>query len=249
MSEGDSPTGARPASHAADDGSVPAGPHDATPVPRSRFREMLARRRRARRKGEPRPRLSDALRELADEPAPVLTLGEALDAVGERSFGALIVVLALVNLVAGVIPGVSTVLGVPLVLLSLQLVAGRPRPWLPRRMRSIRLQRSALRRKVERFGPALGRLERALRPRLHVLTGRWAERLIGVICLALSVFLCLPFPFGNLLPSITLALFGFALLERDGLVALLAVGVSAADVVLFGGMAVALFKAATAFGS
>jgi hypothetical protein len=224
-------------------------PGPAAPGARTGFRELLARRRRARRKGEPRPRLSDALRELADAPSPVLTLGEAFDAVGERSFGALIVVLALVNLVAGVIPGVSTVLGVPLVLLSLQLVAGRPRPWLPRRLRTIRLQRSALRRKIERFGPALGRLERALRPRLHVLTGPWAERIIGVVCLGLSVFLCLPVPFGNLLPSITLALFGFALLERDGLVALLAVGVAAADVVLFGGMAVALFKAAAAFGS
>jgi hypothetical protein len=209
---------------------------------------MLARRRRARRKGEPRPRLSDALQELAETPTPVLTLGEALDAVGERSFGALIFVLAVVNLVAGVIPGVSTLLGVPLVLLSLQLVAGRPRPWLPRRLRSIRLQRSALRARIERFGPSLARLERALRPRLHVLTGPWAERLIGAICLGLSLFLCLPVPFGNLLPSVTLALFGIALLERDGLVALLAVGVTAADIVLFGGMAVALFKAAAAFG-
>jgi hypothetical protein len=177
-----------------------------------------------------------------------LTLGEAIDAVGERSFGALIVVLALVNLVAGVIPGVSTVLGLPLVLLSLQLVAGRPRPWLPRRLRAVRLQRAALNRLSGRFGPALRKVERALRPRLNVLTGPWAERVIGAICLALSVFLCLPIPFGNLLPSATLALFGFALLERDGLVALLALGLAAADVVLFGGVAFALFKAAVAVG-
>jgi hypothetical protein len=220
------------------------------PSQRLTFRERLARRRRLRRPVGPRPTLSDALRDVAqDQSSPTLTLGEAFDAAGERSFGALIVVLALVNLVAGVIPGVSTVLGLPLVLLSLQLLAGRPRPWLPRRLRAVRLQRTALRRLMDRFGPLLGKVERALRPRLHLLTGPWAERVIGAICLVLSVFLCLPIPLGNMLPSATLALFGFALLERDGLVALLALGVTVADVVLFGGMAFALFKAAVAFGA
>lgn len=226
---------------------APGGPEAAG---RISFRERLARRRRLRRSGELHPKLSDALRELvADQSSPSLTLGEAVDAVGERSFGALIVVIALINLVAGVIPGVSTVLGLPLVLLSLQLLAGRPRPWLPRRLRAVRVQREALSRTVERFGPTLERLERTLRPRLHVLTGPWAERGIGAICLGLSVFLCLPVPFGNLLPSATLALFGFALLERDGLVALLALGVAVLDVFFFGGMAFAVFKAAVAVGS
>jgi hypothetical protein len=189
-------------------------------------------------------RLSDILARLAEPATGSVTLGEVLAAVGERSFGALLVILAIPNMVAGLIPGLSILLGLPLLLVSLQLLVGADRPWLPRRLARLEIQRADLRRIVERTRKALRRLERALRPRLEFLTASWAERLIGLGCVALSILVFLPIPFANLVPATGIMLFGFSMLERDGLVALAALGIVGLSAALFGGVAFAFITAA-----
>ncbi len=193
----------------------------------------------------PRPdRLSDVLAQLAKPAEGTVTLGDILAAVGERSFGALLVMLSIPNMVAGLIPGLSIVLGLPLLLISVQLLFGADKPWLPRRLARIEIRRADLQRMLEKTRNPLRRLERALRPRLAFLTAPWAERFIGLACVALSVLVFLPIPFANLVPATGIMLFGFAILERDGLVAAVAmviVGVSAA---LFSGVALAFISAA-----
>ncbi len=189
-------------------------------------------------------RLSVILARLAEPEEGSVTLAEVLTAVGERSFGALLVILAIPNMVAGLIPGLSIVLGLPLLLVSMQLVVGAERPWLPRRLAHLKIKRSDLRRMVERTRPTLRRLERALQPRLEFLTSPWAERLIGLGCLALSVLVFLPIPFANLVPAIGIMLFGFSMLERDGLMVLAAMGIVGVSAALFSGVAIAFFAAA-----
>ena len=197
------------------------------------------------RRNRPRAdRLSAILARLAEPAEGSVTLAEVLTAVGERSFGALLVILAIPNMVAGLIPGLSIVLGLPLLLVSMQLVVGAERPWLPRRLARLEIKRSDLRRMLERTRPAVRRLERALQPRLEFLTSPWAERLIGLGCLALSVLVFLPIPFANLVPAIGIMLFGFSMLERDGLMALAAMGIVGVSAALFSGVAIAFFAAA-----
>jgi hypothetical protein len=197
------------------------------------------------RRNRPRAdRLSVILARLAEPAEGSVTLGEVLTATGERSFGALLAILAIPNMVAGLIPGLSIVLGLPLLLVSLQLVVGAERPWLPRRLARLEIKRLDLRRMVERTRPTLRRLERALQPRLEFLTSPWAERLIGLGCLALSVLVFLPIPFANLVPAIGIMLFGFSMLERDGLMALVAMGIVGVSAALFSGVAFAFFTAA-----
>jgi hypothetical protein len=108
----------------------------------------------------------------------------------------------------------------------------------------VEISRTDLRRIVARALPLLRRLERALQPRLEFLMGPWGERLIGLACLALSVFVFLPIPFANLLPATGILLFGFSMLERDGLLALAAMGAVWVSAVLFGGVAFAFVTAA-----
>jgi hypothetical protein len=55
-------------------------------------------------------RLSDLRARLAEAVAGSVASGELPSAVGERSFGALLVILALPNRIAGVIPGLSILL-------------------------------------------------------------------------------------------------------------------------------------------
>ena len=184
------------------------------------------------------------LTRLAEPESGSVTLGELRAAAGDRSFGALLALLAIPNMVAGLIPGLSILLGLPLILVSLQLLVGAERPWLPRRLARLEIPRADLRRIVGRVQPFLQRLERALKPRLEFLMAPWAERLIGLACLVLSLFVFLPIPFANLLPATGVLLFGFSLLERDGLMALAAVGAVWISAALFGGVAFAFVTAA-----
>lgn len=164
-------------------------------------------------------RLSDMLAEMAaDARRDDISIGDLFRALGERAFGALLLVFALPNVVPTP-PGTSALLGLPLVILSAQLMLGQS-PWLPRIIADRAMKRADFAALVARIAPWLTRGERLLRPRLSVAVSRPAERLIGGLCLLLSLILALPIPLGNILPALTICLFAFALLERDGLFAL-----------------------------
>ena len=193
---------------------------------------------------KPAERLSDILVGLTTPHTGSVSFADVIAVVGERSFGALLVLLAIPNVLAAVLPGLSIVLGLPLMLLSLQLVVAAPKPWLPKRLARLKIRRADLDRLVEKAGPHVRRLERGLKPRLLILTAPWAERLIGAACFALSVFVFLPIPLANLLPALGILLFGFAILARDGLFALAGAAVTGACLVLFGSVAFAFAAAA-----
>ncbi len=194
-----------------------------------------------RRASRSRERLSDLLDRLAQErDSQHIEFGSLLEAVGDRTFGALILVFAIPASVVGIIPGVSTLLGLPLVLLSVQVSIGSRRPWLPRSVSARSLERSDFARIVASIRPRLLRFEKLLKPRLRFLTSAWAERGIGLCSLVAATMVVLPIPFGNLLPAVALCAFGLALMERDGVLVLLGLGALGVGLVVLGGAALAL---------
>ena len=203
---------------------------------------MSLRGRFPRRRAKPtRERLSELLDRLAHEDdSERIAFGSLLESVGERTFGALFLVFSIPAVMVGVIPGISTLLGLPLLLLSIQLSIGSPRPWLPRSVSARSLERSAFARVVAAIQPRLQRFEKLLKPRLLVLTSAWAERGIGLCCLIAAVLVFLPIPFGNLLPAVALCAFGLALMEKDGILVLVGLTTLGFSLVVLGGAALAL---------
>ena len=172
----------------------------------------------------PPRRLSQVFLDLARDATGPVSIGQLRDAMGDRSFAALLVLFAAINLLP-LPPGATLVFGLPLVLVSTQMVLGYRTAWLPQALlrKSISLER--FRRSTARMVPQLERLERVVRPR------RWpfysqgsADRTIGIIALILSLAVTLPIPLGNWLPAFAIAMIGVALSERDG--GLLAAGVA-----------------------
>jgi len=79
-------------------------------------------------------------------------------------------------------------------------------------------------------------LERAMRPRLPVVTGpRWlnAVHLMVIVVAGLLLSLPLPIPFSNTLPGWTILLVAAGLMERDGWFVLAGYAVLAATAVFF----------------
>jgi hypothetical protein len=162
-------------------------------------------------------RLSDLLRELAAEAhLERISAGLLLDRFGARAFGALLVIFAAPNMLPLPLPGLSALTGVPLLILSAQLVQRREKPWLPAMVRERSFARAHFAQAVDRLAPALERIERMTRPRLGLLVAPVAERVIGAGAMVLSLILFLPLPLGNFLPGLALSLVGVGLLERDG---------------------------------
>lgn len=192
----------------------------------------------------PEPRLSEVILSLAETDAARLSVRDIVDALGERSFAPVMILLAAPNAIP-FIPGSSTVLGLLLALLALQLVLGRSRVWLPARLNGWSFDRDGFARVVARLVPWLARFESMARPRLWQAPYRLSERVAGAAALGLSLMIMLPIPFANGMPAVAICLLALGVSERDGvwLGAGLVVGCIAAGIVA--GLFLAGFTAAT----
>ena len=154
-------------------------------------------------------------------PEDRVSFGRILDELGERSFGLLLIVLALPNCIPfpGV-PGVSFVTGMAILYISIQLILARDEPALPAWLNRKSFSRGQLSHFIAQTNPLLRWLEKPIRPRLSPLVAGSGERIIGLVALVHAITLALPIPMGNLPQGIALILLALALIELDGLMAI-----------------------------
>lgn len=205
----------------------------------------------ARGRGRPRlggRRISSILEALPKAvPGDRISFGDLVDAFDGRAFGPLIVLFAAPNILPVALPGISAILGVPLILLTSQLMIGRPRPWLPGFVRRRSLGRRDFERFVGKVVPRLRRIETWIKPRFPLLSGSVARRLIGAGGLVLALIICLPVPLGNAVPALALVLMAVGLLGRDGLAVLAGVCVGLAGLAIVSGFIWGIVEAGTLF--
>ncbi len=198
--------------------------------------------------------VSALLLEMRARGAERVKLRDFVEALDDRAFGAAMLLFALPNAVGiGTIPGVSTLFGVPQIVLAIQMILGFERPRLPDWLLERSIERVHFETMVDRGVPYLQRVERVLKPRLQGLTDGWIERLLGVVLLVLATIVSLPIPLGNWPPAIAMALIGLGHVARDG--AFVAAGcvagafaVAIAGAVVLGGAAVVWLAVTHLFG-
>lgn len=171
-----------------------------------------------------------------------ISIGDLLKALEHRAIGALMFIFAIPNAIP-VPPGVSAVLGAPLIFLSFQLMIGR-RPWLPRIITDRSLSRVDFEKVVNLATPWLARAERLMKPRLEMLARPPAEYLVGAVCLLLAIILFLPIPLGNMLPAFTICVLALGVLERDGVWILIGLALAVLAVAIVWGVTLALLWSA-----
>jgi hypothetical protein len=165
---------------------------------------------------------SVVLSNLLDEmPAERVTLGWLIDSLGERSFGIVLLILALL----GLLPGVSILAAVLLLATAFQMILARGSPNFTARVSGRMFEARHVAGIIRRILPALRYLEQFIRP-------RWAtpfvatKRLVGLIVLLLSVSMLAPIPLSNLPPAFLAAIIAVAYLEEDGAFLCLAIGMA-----------------------
>lgn len=167
-------------------------------------------------------------------PQAQISIGAVVDQLGSSSLGLILLILTIPAIIP--IPGpIGIILGSCLALVALQVVVGAKRVWLPGWLRSCNLPTRFVTAAIARIVPWLERFERRLSPRRWMmLSGRVARPFLGLAILAMAVIITLPIPFGNILPVVALAMLALALLERDGVAVLVALGMSLVAIICTG---------------
>jgi hypothetical protein len=169
---------------------------------------------------------SVVLQRLHDEvPADHFTLGWLMHSLHRRSFGIVLLLLALV----AIAPGFSIVAGLLLMIPAFQMLVGKPAPVFPSRIAARSLPTERLAAVVQRFVPVLRYIEKLVHPRWYT-SPEVTKRLVGAIVIILGAALFIPIPLSNVVPALVIVLISLAYLEEDGL--LLSIALLASVIVL-----------------
>ena len=151
----------------------------------------------------------------------LLSIAAFLEGLETRSYPFIVAALTLPNCVPTGIPLLSSITGIPMVLVVAQAFLGRTSPWLPATIGRYALKRGRLQDFLARMRPRLERIEAAIHPRYSWWATGVPRQLMHVACAGNIVILALPIPFDNLFAAWAILFFCLALLEDDGLMAML----------------------------
>ena len=185
------------------------------------------------------PPVSQRLRALVRSmPRTGITLSELIRSVGNDGLLILVALLTLVFLIPISIPGVSTVFGAAILLISVGRLIGRDL-WIPSKLEHRVIGTRKLRPLLRKALSWLKKLERVSKPnRIQWLVAAGAVAFFNNAALILgAVLLMMPFgliPFSNTFPAVAILFLAIGLLQRDGVCILLGHISNVVTIIYFG---------------
>lgn len=155
--------------------------------------------------------------------AKFITIGQIIDNLKHRGFGPMLAVLSLMIIIVGAIPLVPALLGLLVVFVSVQILIDQAHPWVPKRIRDLKVNKHKLQHGLKIIKPYILKLERLLSTRLTFFFNRVSEIIIAITCLALAIAIILIgfIPMVPALFSLPILMFGVGYIAQDGLVVFL----------------------------
>ena len=173
-------------------------------------------------------------------PGERITRGEMAEAFGDRAFGLLILVLCL----PGLLPGMASIFGTPMLILGVQMGLGFRQPKLPGFIARQSLKRTDVMRLSSGSSKLLARVERYVRPRPGPFTNNTADKVVGWLTAYAAVMLILPGPGTNGPPAFGTIIMSLGVVEIDSKV----VGIGIIVTILANIFATAVLLALVWFG-
>lgn len=171
-----------------------------------------------------------------------ISIGDLSDAMQERAFALLLLILALPCCLPFVYL-LPQLVALPMAFLAWQMAQGRRSPWLPETLRNRMLPVQGLLDITATVKRYAGWLEKLAHPRLTGVTGERGMRALGMLLIIPSVSILVPLPLTNTVPGIGVAIASAGLIERDGVFVLLGllIGLGWVLALLIGGPTVVYF--------
>lgn len=117
-------------------------------------------------------------------------------------------------------PGFTTIIGMPLIFLSAQMLLANKKVHLPLKVRNYEINNSTLKMISNKIVPIVMTIEKYTKPRSSFAKSIYCEQLVGFICIVASVAIIMPLPFTNAIPAQGVTVMAIGLLNRDGFVIL-----------------------------
>jgi hypothetical protein len=165
-----------------------------------------------------------------DAPKDFVNLDWLLGHLQKRSFGLLLLILAIVCMV----PGIGTISAFLLAFPATEMILGRESPRLPRFLSARPIPTQHFTRWAVRALPLLRFIETISRPRWHT-PFQSTKRTVGLVVLLLAIAAIWPIPLINIIPAIMIALISFAYLQDDGVLLCISIAAALLALAFFGG--------------
>ena len=158
-----------------------------------------------------------------------ISVGDIADTFGARTFGPAIMVPALLELTPiGAIPGVPTVLAAIIALVAAQKMFGKKHLWIP----GFLAKRTVTAGKMDKAVAKLRPIAKFMDKHFHGRFKRLTHAPFSQIAAGIVILLCCTVPFLEVLPfassgpMLAIAMFGLAVLVRDGALMIVALLIS-----------------------
>ena len=115
-------------------------------------------------------------------------------------------------------PPFPSLISMPLVVFSFQMLLGYSAPRLPKRFSNLKVKRAILATLIQKSSSIIRKIEKFLKPRCLFMTKPLAEKITGFFMLLFSSFIVLPIPLSNYIPGLGILIASFGMLSKDGLV-------------------------------
>lgn len=153
-----------------------------------------------------------------------MTLFEIKSALHERGFALLILIFALpLSIPVPVPPGFTTILSIPLLIFSIQLIIGFDSPWLPHWIGKRAIKRATLASVIEKTAPILRKIEKITKRRIPIFNNLIGEKIFSLIAFICSISIAIPLPLTNFIPAQGIALMSLSILNQDGILGILGI--------------------------
>ncbi len=134
-------------------------------------------------------------------------------------------------------PGFTTIVGIPLLLFSLQLLKGNDVPWLPHWIEKRNIKFTTIENFVNRAHPLISKIESFFKPRMDSLaTNKLFEKIMIIFSCLFSGFLILPLFVVNHICGAGILIMFLSKINKDGLMMLVGIAIG-----VLGGILAVLF--------
>lgn len=183
--------------------------------------------------------LENILKTAADKaPGDEVSFGDLLDLWEDRTFGPIFTILGLLIVLPplGAIPGLPLIVGMVLILFAFQMMVGSTHVWVPEAIENLSISKKKVRKAHEKSQGVLRKLDSWVSDRISWAISQPARQIAAgvVMFLGLTLIPLEMVPFAVAVPGLAITMIGLAIFARDGLLMLLALGLSLAAFAVVG---------------
>jgi hypothetical protein len=160
-------------------------------------------------------RISTILKKLSSEVEgrEHVSIEQIMKILQQYGFSLLMIMLAMPCVLP--LPAISFVGGVPLIYFAVQILRGFVSPKIPSWLGNKQIKSEFLINVINKAVPYLEKFELFFKLKFPINNMIIATKLMGIFSLLFAIFITLPLPFGNSLPSLGIILMSIGLLNKD----------------------------------